>query len=161
MNMVAYRKPEMTIQVKSAQPFYFWGDKAKVTIQASYYFGGPVVGATLKVNVFASASWLVDPDEDSDEGDDASPAYNGGDLSKNLTVVTDSKGQAVVEFPTRQPNDKDIPLSDLDFNVNVSGSDESKKYVDCNGHGPRRAKRNQPFGSRSEQNRFIQVRPSI
>lgn len=129
VHMVAYRKPEFSIQIKPLRPNYMIGDKVKVAIQCSYYFGGPVVGAKLSGNVFASSVWNRDPDDDTGEGQ--SNSYAGGDLTKQIQAVTDSKGQAIFEFETRQANETSIPLNDLDFNVNVNTSDQSNKYVDA------------------------------
>jgi len=130
VSMVAYRKPEMTVQVKSQKPFYMFGDKAAVKVQCAYYFGGPVVGAKLNISVFKSASFDRDPDDDSPYG---RGGYGGGEFSKTFDAVTDEKGQAIVEFDTRQADDKSIPLTDADFNIEVSATDQSNKIVSGNG----------------------------
>jgi len=131
VNMMAYRKPEMAIQVKSVKPYYFVGDKAEATIKCSYYFGGPVVGAKLTVNVFATPAMDRDPEtEDEQQNHDS---YHGGDLTKNIETVTDANGQAVVQFDTKVAGDKSIPLYDLDFSVDVSATDPSHKYVNETG----------------------------
>ncbi len=130
VNMVAYRKPEIAMQVTSLRPYYLIGDKAQVAIQCSYYFGGPVVGAKLHVNVYASPA----SDRDAEDEDQANrSAYDGGDLSTRIEATTDSKGQAIVQFNTKAANDSASPLSDLDFSVNVSGTDASNKYVNSTG----------------------------
>lgn len=130
VDMVAYRKPEMSIQVKSVKPYYIFGEKAEVTIQCSYFFGGPVVGAKLKLSIFESPSLNADPDDD---GFGGRQRYGGGEFSKTLDAVTDTKGQAIVQFDTLLPDDKSIRVTDSDFDVEVKTSDQSNKYVNGNG----------------------------
>ncbi|MDR3691640.1 MAG: MG2 domain-containing protein [Fimbriimonas sp.] len=130
VSMVSYRKPEFSIQIKPLRANYIIGDKIQVAVQCSYYYGGPVVGAKLNANIYASAAFRHDADDDEAE---SSYAYRGGDLSKQVEVTTDAKGQAIVEFESRQPNDSAIPMNDLDFSIDVSTSDESHKYVSESG----------------------------
>ncbi len=58
-----YRKPDFQVNV-SSDPEHVKGDPITATIQAGYYFGGPLQSVTTTVNLQASAyyfSW-VDPD---------------------------------------------------------------------------------------------------
>ncbi len=127
VDMLAYRKPEMNVQFKPLKPLYAIGDKVQVEVQCSYYFGGPVVGAKVRGYVFSSPAWNSEPGEE-DQNDGRS--FGGGEVSKSYELTTDGKGRALLEFDTRQADNTSIPLSDLNFNVNASVSDESNKYAD-------------------------------
>ncbi len=52
--VASYRKPEFQIDVKSDQPEYIQGDTIKVTVQANYFSGGPLVDAPVEWRLTAS-----------------------------------------------------------------------------------------------------------
>ncbi len=53
-----YRKPEFKVQVQYGKPLVVQGEKIEASIQAEYYFGGPVGGADVHYEVFqARLSW--------------------------------------------------------------------------------------------------------
>lgn len=155
VDMVAYRKPEMSIQVKPVKPYYFIGDQAGVSVKCAYYFGGPVVGAKLSIQVSKSPELDLDPDDDPSDRS----RYGGGEFIKTIEAQTDTKGEAIVQFDTRQPDDKTIPLTDLDFTVNVDATDASKKYV--NGSGTVHAVRGAYTLSAISQNYLVSLGDTI
>ncbi len=53
--MVAeYRKPEFQVQVTTDRPAYLSGDTIQVTVEATYYFGGPVADAPVHWSVLTT-----------------------------------------------------------------------------------------------------------
>ena len=53
----AYVKPDYEVGVTSDEPWYVRGDSAKVTVNADYYFGRPVVGADVTLRVYEGWYW--------------------------------------------------------------------------------------------------------
>lgn len=49
-----YRKPEFKVTVRTDKPHYTSGEPIKATINASYYFGGPVAKGQVRYFVFRS-----------------------------------------------------------------------------------------------------------
>ncbi len=49
-----YRKPEFGVDVTPDRPVYVNGDEVRFAITASYFFGAPVVGATVRWTLFES-----------------------------------------------------------------------------------------------------------
>lgn len=132
VSVAAYRKPTYSIVVTPEKPFYVQGDHAKMKVKAEYYFGGPVPGAKVEAYIYREAYWdpaLYDPDYAEYFADTAEGT--GGDFvgeSKNL--VTDDRGEAIVEFDTKADGEADL---DYRYNVSVSIVDEGGKYFDGSG----------------------------
>jgi uncharacterized protein YfaS (alpha-2-macroglobulin family) len=64
--VAAYRKPEFQIDVKSDKPEYIQGDTIKVSVQASYFSGGPLVEAPVEWRLTASTftfNWADGPQD--------------------------------------------------------------------------------------------------
>ncbi|MDQ2686232.1 MAG: MG2 domain-containing protein [Armatimonadota bacterium] len=89
----AYRKPEYTTTVTIDQSHYLGGSTVPVTIAARYFFGQPVVNATVTYNInFSGAS-------------DTEPDYQG-------QGVTDAQGQLTLQIKTqRKPENRNLSVS--------------------------------------------------
>ena len=62
--VAAYRKPEFAISMTPDKPEYNQGDTVKVTVQASYFSGGPLVNAPVTWQLIANPyffSWTNPP----------------------------------------------------------------------------------------------------
>lgn len=138
-NVVAYRKPEYSIEVRSDKPFYTMGDEASATVECKYYYGGPVVGAKVKASVYRSPKWGYGDDGDSDEEYDedrySSRYYrsNSGEYSEEVEAVTDATGRATIKFPTRGQEDPEFWTNDYSYRVNASVTEDDAKYFDGEG----------------------------
>ncbi|MFX7934528.1 hypothetical protein ABTK33_20795, partial [Acinetobacter baumannii] len=59
--------------------------------------------------------------------------YQGGSFQKEMDLVTDANGRAVVEFDTKQSDDQETPETNLRFGVDISMTDASNKYASQTG----------------------------
>ncbi len=53
-----YKKPEFQVSVTTDRDAYLGGDTINVSADATYYFGGPVTGATVNWGVLSSPYWF-------------------------------------------------------------------------------------------------------
>ncbi len=107
--VAAYRKPEFQITVTPDQPSYIQGETVKVTVQADYFSGGPLVNAPVGWRIAGYNyvfNWAdapagrfysfepFDPDQ---------PAYNPYDGQQGLVAEgqgqTNANGTFVIELP--------------------------------------------------------------
>ncbi len=108
--VAAYRKPEFQIDVKSDQPEYVQGDTITVTVQASYFSGGPLVEAPVEWRLTASTytfNWADAPkdrfysfepfDPDAADYDPYQNAYLG--LVQEGKGTTDAEGRFTIAVP--------------------------------------------------------------
>ncbi|RYG22901.1 hypothetical protein EON82_15710, partial [bacterium] len=129
-NVVAYRKPEFSIEVSPAKDHYAMGDKAAANVECKYYYGGPVVGAKVKATVYRSPVFVYE-DEDGEQQDGES--YGGGEYSEEIEAVTDAAGRAHIEFDTRAENDPDFLTNDYQYTVYAAVTEDGGKYFDGEG----------------------------
>ncbi|HSI73461.1 MAG TPA: MG2 domain-containing protein, partial [Fimbriimonas sp.] len=129
----AYRKPEYSITVEGAKPYYIVGQKAAVKVKAEYYFGGPVIGAKVKAYVYRSPVWSYDGEEDEDWG---GSEFVGGEFSEEIEAVTDANGEALIEFQTRVEGDPELFPTDFKYSVMASVADEGDKSFSGEGSVP-------------------------
>jgi len=132
-NVVAYRKPEFSIEVTSSKPHYTMGDKAAATVECKYYYGGPVVGAKVKATVYRSPVYRY---ENEDGEQQAGDSYGGGEYSQEVEAVTDAAGRATVEFETTGENDPAVLTNDYTYTVSASVTEDGGKYFDGEGQVP-------------------------
>lgn len=120
-----YKLPEFLVKVSTPEgKQYRTGETIEATIDASYYFGGPVANATVEVVVEQSPfhryfmpwreySWYYDP----------RPATYGGTIVKRETLQTDGNGRAVVRIDTPQDS------GDLEYRIEARVVDASRREV--------------------------------
>lgn len=131
VELVAYRKPEYKVKITPNGGPFVLGQPASVVVECEYYFGGPVVGATVKAGVYRSRVWSNSDDE---EGYDSSYDTAGtGEYSQELEATTDTAGRAILTFPTRADGDPDRYDYDYAFNIYASVADAGGKYFDGEG----------------------------
>ena len=95
--VAAYRKPEFQIDVKSDKPEYIQGDTVKVTVQANYFSGGPLVDAPVEWRLTASTypfNWADAPKDRYYSFDPFDPEPADYDPYQNayLGLVQEGKG---------------------------------------------------------------------
>ncbi len=158
-----YKKPEFTVDVQPEKSQIRVGEKARVVISAHFFFGAPVTKAKVHYRVLRQRfyypmpfesrfSWFSDqnnggqfgrsgfnrgiynaPPEELSWWGDPNTAYKEGD------IVTDEKGEAVVEFltdPPKPPKGIIIPFGyrpDQSFTVTAKVVDDSRREVDGSG----------------------------
>ncbi|MBX9666024.1 MAG: hypothetical protein K2X93_00340 [Candidatus Obscuribacterales bacterium] len=149
-----YRKPDFKVDVVAERIRYAQGEKVRFKIKANYLFGAPVKNAKVSYNVSSEAdlesktrmkastecgeffkSWEQNEDYYRYRYGAGSPFGEGGE------VVTDSLGQALVEFdvPVSAPT-RDGPWSycylDDNLNLSVETTDLSRKTYSSYGSVP-------------------------
>ncbi|MHB1318107.1 MAG: Ig-like domain-containing protein, partial [Anaerolineae bacterium] len=132
-----YRKPEFEVTVETDKTAYLHGDAIKVTVQASYYFGGPVADAALTWNALsaphtfqyqcpegtscASYTWW-----DYDDGEDYGEYFGSyGRLVANGSTTTDAQGRATF----RVSADIAEEISSRNFTIEASITDINGQEV--------------------------------
>ncbi|MEZ0327793.1 MAG: alpha-2-macroglobulin family protein [Fimbriimonas sp.] len=130
VSVAAYRKPEYSITVKGTEPYFILGKKASAKVKAEYYFGGPVIGATVEATVYRSPIWSFEGDDEEDWGQEG---FVGGEFSEEITATTDANGEALIEFDTRAEGDPESYPTDFRYTVVASVADEGDKRFDGEG----------------------------
>src|SRR5208282_3705680 len=99
-NVEEYKKPEYSVKVTPEVPRVLQGNSVNVTIDARYYFGEPVAGASVAWVVHRARYWspLFYRDEDygdeegGGEGDEAEDSGQGGDTMYGGEQLSEQKG---------------------------------------------------------------------
>lgn len=85
--VAAYRKPDYSVNVKPASDVFISGDDIVFTVSAEYYFGGPVVGANVSVNIYQDIYWAWDSEYEIDE-----EYYSAGNFITTIQGKTNADG---------------------------------------------------------------------
>lgn len=127
----AYRKPEFSVNVTFDKPRYARGDVVKAKISASYYFGAPVVNATVAYNILRSSFWLFEDYDGSSTDDSGYSQYGYGQWVKDGTIRTDKNGEATVEFVANwdQSTQDDEGTTDQRFELSASVTDKADAFA--------------------------------
>lgn len=137
-----YKLPEFKVEVKTPEEngqkkTFRVGDKVEATIQADYYFGGPVANASVEVLVHQNPFWHVwhEPREFAwlyEDIDNANSPYRnwyGGDqIIKQETVKTDATGKATITFETPANANQDY-----EYRIEARVTDASRREITGNG----------------------------
>jgi uncharacterized protein YfaS (alpha-2-macroglobulin family) len=139
--MEEYKLPEFKVSVQTAEDAgkkktYRVGDKIEATVQADYYFGGPVSDATVEVLVYQNPfqHWWH-PQRDYPWYYDELAGYGGnrflgqqGQVIKRETLKTDSFGKTVVSFETPRGNQQDF-----EYRIEARVTDASRREITASG----------------------------
>ncbi|HTV43191.1 MAG TPA: alpha-2-macroglobulin family protein [Candidatus Sulfotelmatobacter sp.] len=136
-----YKLPEFKVTVQTPEEngkkeTFRLGDTVEATIQADYYFGGPVANADVNVVVQQKPfmhfwheprdyPWLYD------DMDTASPfgGWNGGGQTiTNAMLKTDATGKATLTFATPQNSG-----NDFEYDIEARVTDASRREITGNG----------------------------
>jgi uncharacterized protein YfaS (alpha-2-macroglobulin family) len=130
-----YKLPEFKVSVKTPEEggkkrTFRLGDRVEVNVEADYYFGGPVAGATVEVLVYQNPfyHWWARP-RDYSWYYDGSPYANyygarTGQVIKQESLRTDASGKATLSFET--------PLGggqDFEYTVEARVTDASRREI--------------------------------
>ncbi|HEY9681704.1 MAG TPA: MG2 domain-containing protein [Oculatellaceae cyanobacterium] len=107
-----YRKPEYLVEVTPLTPRIVSGQKLRMQVKASYFFGAPVANASVKYTIYSNPDFdlarkLQDRPDYYDYYDDWSDSEyyaSGGEYVSTGTAQTDENGLATVEFDTANNN---------------------------------------------------------
>lgn len=112
-----YRKPPFEVALTTDTPLVLAGQSLQFHLAASYYFGGPVPGATARVTVRrAELSGPPSP---------GNPGYQSyADFVSEQTVVLDAEGRTTVTVPTL------ANAADSEYLVNVEVTGPSGQVVE-------------------------------
>ncbi|HKS23984.1 MAG TPA: MG2 domain-containing protein [Thermoanaerobaculia bacterium] len=126
-----YKLPEFAVTVTTPEENgkkkqFRLGDTVEATVEAKYYFGGPVANATVEVavneypyvrtwNPWHQYDWLYEPPRFPDDG--------GGSKQTSQTLRTDANGRAVVRIETSRDG------GDKTFVIDASVTDASRREV--------------------------------
>ncbi len=143
-----YRKPEFQVEVTPITPRVIAGQKAKMKVHASYYFGGAVANARVKYSIYDSTNWglryslIKRPSYysffDDWEGSEMSSGTYGGDFLKDGYVQLDENGDAIVDVDTLEEKidpakPYDSSYLDKNYKVDVEVTDISRMTVTGSG----------------------------
>ena len=131
-----YKLPEFEVKITppldDGTPVVFRpGDTVEAEVAASYYFGGPVAGATAVVTVRQAPlymhyrrpekfAWL----HETDQPDRFMPFTGGGAVVQTMTVTTGDDGTAMISFPTEP-----FGSQDLTYTIEARVTDASRREV--------------------------------
>ena len=138
--VAAYVKPEFQIDVQSEKPAYVQGDTVRVTVQASYFSGGPLVEAPVEWRLIANHYSFTWADTSSgaragryfsfDPFDLEQAAYNPY-ASSYLGLVQEGKGTTDAEgrFSIELPAELGASLSSQAWSMDVTITSPTSQQV--------------------------------
>lgn len=109
----AYRKPEYEVDVTTSVPYAVAGDDVSITVSADYYFGQPVAGAEVVLEIYRRSSYWYwwEP--------------GGGEQVAELRGTTGSDGTWATDFTTPADLGRDATYSFV-----ASVTDASRQSVE-------------------------------
>jgi uncharacterized protein YfaS (alpha-2-macroglobulin family)/tetratricopeptide (TPR) repeat protein len=138
-----YKLPEFKVTVQTPEEdgkrkAFRLGETVEVTVQADYYFGGPVANASVEVLVRQNPLWLTwhRPREFAwfYEDDESSPRRfgrwygGGGQIVKRETLKTDATGKATLTFDTPANANQDF-----EYRIEARVTDASRREITGSG----------------------------
>jgi uncharacterized protein YfaS (alpha-2-macroglobulin family) len=102
-----YRAPEFTVSVTTNAPEYVNGDVMQIAVDSSFFFGGPVSGASVRWRVFGDSyyfdRWMGEGRYSFGEYDFYDPQANPSDIGLLTEGAgeTDAEGHFAVEVPAQ------------------------------------------------------------
>ncbi|MEK6282730.1 MAG: MG2 domain-containing protein [Acidobacteriota bacterium] len=133
-----YKKPEYKVTVSAPGKFVQTGQKTNFSIDAKYFFGAPVANAEVKYYIYRSRyyAWGYGSDddsdvtgEDSDEGDEYSQYYGGGDdMVQEGEGTLDARGHMNVDFQVPPTAENDT--SDYSYRLEAQVTDSARRTID-------------------------------
>jgi uncharacterized protein YfaS (alpha-2-macroglobulin family) len=132
-----YKKPEYKVTVSAPGKFVPAGQKINLSVDARYFFGAPVANAEVKYYLYRSRyyAWGFGADdtdeggEDSDNEDEYSQFYRGGDdMLQESEGKLDARGHFNVEFQVPQAEETDT--NDYSYRLEAQVTDSARRTID-------------------------------
>lgn len=139
-----YKLPEFKVTVQTPEEdgrkkTFRLGETVEASIQADYYFGGPVANADVQVVVRQKPFWHYWHEPRAypwfyDDMDTASPYrngrgwYGGEQIITNAVLKTDATGKATLRFDTPQNSGQDY-----EYDIEARVTDASRREITGNG----------------------------
>ncbi len=121
-----YRKPEYKVDVTPVRDVVVNGDEVRFDVAANYFFGAPVVGATVRYTLFETRLRGEDL-WDTGEGEDGEESGGYGRMLESSESRTDIDGRVSIAFtPQRVAYDRKLSLE-------VEVTDASQRVVSSRG----------------------------
>lgn len=102
MTVDQYRKPEFVITVRPEKKISFTGEKVRMKVLGSYYFGGAVQGAEIKYNIRTSPNWEAKMALFNNAAAEYGQYFFSTSLNENGVVKTNDLGEAIIEVDTKR-----------------------------------------------------------
>jgi uncharacterized protein YfaS (alpha-2-macroglobulin family) len=132
-----YKLPEFKVEVHTPEEnghkkLFRLGDTIDATIDASYYYGGPVANAKVEAVVYSRPYthwWFRPRDYAWYYTDSVEPNYYGGDgqIIKRETLTTDANGHAVIHLPTQRDG------NEVQYRIEARVTDASRREITGSG----------------------------
>lgn len=132
-----YKLPEFKVEVHTPEEngqkkLFRLGDTIEATIDASYYYGGPVANAKVVATVYSRpyTHWWWRPRDYSWYYTDAIDPndYGGnGQVIKSEVLTTDANGHAVIHLPTRRDG------GEVQYRIEARVTDASRREITGSG----------------------------
>ncbi len=125
-----YRRPEFLVGVTPSQTEALRGEEVEVTVEASYFFGGPAADLTVNWSISEQSYFLNVPGPYYSYGDNANffyrdfgPIPGGGGEAGNYLIggegKTDSNGRLVITLPADLLRDVEVGSRTVTVEANV------------------------------------------
>ena len=131
-----YKLPEFKVEVRTPdengqKKLFRLGDTIEATVEASYYYGGPVANAKVEAVVYSRPYthwWWRPRDYGWYYSDAIEPNYYGnGQIIKREELTTDANGHAVIHLPTQRDG------SEVQYRIEARVTDASRREITGSG----------------------------
>jgi len=132
-----YKLPEFKVEVhlpelNGQKRLFRLGDTIDATIDASYYYGGPVANAKVEVIVYSRPYthwWWRPRDYAWYYADSVEPAYYGGfgQIIKREELTTDATGHALIHLPVQRNG------AEVEYRIEARVTDASRREISGSG----------------------------
>ncbi len=131
-----YKLPEFKVSVQTPEEdgrkkSFKLGEKVEATVQADYYFGGPVANASVELLVYQNPyyQWWQEPRDYPWYYEDLSPTNyvygrGQGQIIKRETLKTDAQGKAAITFDTPRGASQDF-----EYRIEARVTDSSRREI--------------------------------
>ncbi len=128
-----YKLPEFKVEVHTPEEngqkkLFRLGDAIDATVEASYYYGGPVANAKVEAVVYSrpyTPWWWRPRDYAWYYSDSVAPSYYGGDgqIIKREELTTDANGHAVIHLPVQRDG------NEVQYRIEARVTDASRREI--------------------------------
>jgi len=132
-----YKLPEFKVEVRTPEEngrkrLFRLGDTIEATVDASYYYGGPVANAKVEAVVYSQPYthwWWRPRDYSWYYADSVDQSYygGGGQIVKRETLTTDANGHAVIHLPTQRDG------NEVQYRIEARVTDASRREITGSG----------------------------